>query len=720
MTSTRAFRLSLYLPLGLAAAALGYAEASIFPEVGVFAGIVILALLVIYRMESNFRQLTLGEFNRLGLCIAVAAVLWAGFRVVREAKTGEFATLGWTAFIVALVAPVLLAAVCALLLRQEKKPGDYWFIQAAGLSAVVLAGAMAEQSLLVVLTAIYALSVVWFLTQFHRARSGAARERFAFSKPAMWLGLAAALAVPLYLLTPRSPFDKLEFGSSRIEIGFAADQMVDLNQTGELRQNPETAFEVIVKDSAGKAKEDLPGESLWRGPTLFTYGNGAWRRDAQAQFQTFPSAVMMPGPWTPPNFGPTGFQVSFAVPSKLKSLFLLDPVQWEPGAGSPIAERLPDGTMLPWRPLGNGRIFGRDPNRRVPDEREAQYVQHTRPPIEKDLSPAYNPPTEINRVLVAYTVPRVKEYTDKVVSDLVAAGKLPSGARSRDAIRLNPPEEYHEAIARALRDHLSERPDLSYTTNLKRVNREVDPVEDFLLHSKAGHCERFATALVLMLRSQGIPAVMVLGFKGCEHLGEGKYAVKQEFAHAWAEALIARRDTEIRRMRWHWLTLDPSPAAERSSGGESSTSSSAWAALERLLFRYTPEERERTLKALAAAFTSREFLVGAPVALASLVGLWLAFKRTRGRGRSSDSVAWFETLAAAMAPWGIVPEPGETAREFAGRCAARLPDTDADVPIRWVELHYGERFGGAVPDEPRARNLATRLEAIRRRQESGT
>ena len=46
------------------------------------------------------------------------------------------------------------------------------------------------------------------------------------------------------------------------------------------------------------------------------------------------------------------------------------------------------------------------------------------------------------------------------------------------------------------------------------IDPALDPVEDFLVHRKEGHCEYFASALALLLRSIDIPSRIVNGFKG--------------------------------------------------------------------------------------------------------------------------------------------------------------------------------------------------------------
>ncbi len=71
MPTTTPFRLSTYLTLALACASLGYAEAELFPEVGVFAALVVVALAVIYRLEGRVGLLSIPDANKLGAGIAL-------------------------------------------------------------------------------------------------------------------------------------------------------------------------------------------------------------------------------------------------------------------------------------------------------------------------------------------------------------------------------------------------------------------------------------------------------------------------------------------------------------------------------------------------------------------------------------------------------------------------------------------------------------------------
>jgi transglutaminase-like putative cysteine protease len=72
----------------------------------------------------------------------------------------------------------------------------------------------------------------------------------------------------------------------------------------------------------------------------------------------------------------------------------------------------------------------------------------------------------------------------------------------------------------------------------------VSPLEDFLFRTRAGHCEYFATATVLLLRAGGIPARYATGYAVHEWSSlERRWVVRASDAHAWALAWIggARR-----------------------------------------------------------------------------------------------------------------------------------------------------------------------------------
>lgn len=79
----------------------------------------------------------------------------------------------------------------------------------------------------------------------------------------------------------------------------------------------------------------------------------------------------------------------------------------------------------------------------------------------------------------------------------------------------------------------------------------IDPVEEFILNRSSAHCEYFATGMVFLLRSIGIPARYVTGFLVHEYNQlTDYYIVRERDAHAWVEAFIPGKG---------WVTFDPTP-----------------------------------------------------------------------------------------------------------------------------------------------------------------
>jgi transglutaminase-like putative cysteine protease len=74
----------------------------------------------------------------------------------------------------------------------------------------------------------------------------------------------------------------------------------------------------------------------------------------------------------------------------------------------------------------------------------------------------------------------------------------------------------------------------------------ISPLSEFLLNTRAGHCEFFASATVLLLRHYGIPARYVIGYAIQEDSRDGdSYVIRERDGHAWANAFINGRWTEV-------------------------------------------------------------------------------------------------------------------------------------------------------------------------------
>ncbi len=752
MPTDASFRFSTYLTLAMACVILGYAEYELLPEVAVFALLAVGALAGMFFFESRIAFLSIPSANRLGMTVGLVYFMWVAYRIKREVDTSEFANTGWHMFIVAMCGPFVMMLIVAKVARGEKHAGDYWTLHGIALAGVGLGAALAEHPVCFVLVGLYLVAAVWSLTLLYLRRASGTippipggpppatkavavtgdptGHRTDLSPAVLWAVVALAAAVPLYLLTPRSEASKADFGRPRIEIGYAADQMVDLNRTGPLQTNSETAFEFTAAHPDGAPKTDVNPDQRWRGKVLHTYAHGEWKQTEPPALPITPLARRAE-PWTPPKLGPGQFTISFDVPARLRSSFVADPVQWAGDQPPPLAA-LTDGTPKGWLPISDGSFFW-EPSTRVRGA-PRRYAQVYRTGPDPDAGPPFQfAERSFDLSLGALRqnpVPRVKEYADHVLDELIRAGQLPPDCREERSLALKP--EHCEKVAKKFVAHLSTTPELHYTTDLRRENARVDPIEDFLFYSKGGHCERYATALVLMLRSQGIPAALVLGFKGCEHTEDGHYLVKQEHAHAWVEALLpvpgaAARPGGPPGRTYYWRSLDPMPGS-----APTATSDPGWvhqanewveSRFDKYIKEYTPEQRRQAIGRALDRLARPDTLAGAAALVAVPLGAWYARRRARRRPGSQtvvpESARWFGELVALLAAHGIAAAPGDTALEFATAAATALRSRSgcadvADVPVAWARAYYQDRFGGAPPSDARLAELESGLTALRR------
>jgi transglutaminase-like putative cysteine protease len=89
------------------------------------------------------------------------------------------------------------------------------------------------------------------------------------------------------------------------------------------------------------------------------------------------------------------------------------------------------------------------------------------------------------------------------------------------------------------------------------------PYAAFLFDTRAGYCQHFAGAMALLLRYNGIPSRVAVGFAPGKQTSNGIYQVTTNNAHAWVEAYFPTVG---------WITFDPTPGRSVPLAGGSSTS----------------------------------------------------------------------------------------------------------------------------------------------------
>lgn len=119
-----------------------------------------------------------------------------------------------------------------------------------------------------------------------------------------------------------------------------------------------------------------------------------------------------------------------------------------------------------------------------------------------------------------------------------------------DQLRADNPETID--FVRAVEAWLSTS--FEWTVDIPRPRGEdANLVDQFLFEWRRGHCEYFATAMVVILRAEGIPARIVNGFLGAERNAVGDYyTVRQAHAHSWVEVAFPRAG---------WVRFEPTPAS---------------------------------------------------------------------------------------------------------------------------------------------------------------
>lgn len=129
----------------------------------------------------------------------------------------------------------------------------------------------------------------------------------------------------------------------------------------------------------------------------------------------------------------------------------------------------------------------------------------------------------------------------------------------------------------AIERYLSSGREFQYTTDLNLPRDPLlDPIEDFVVHQKRGHCQFFASAMTMMMRSLQVPTRVVVGFRPNEYNDVGNYfLVRQNHAHAWLECFFTRSQLEVserypelpEELTGAWVRFDPTPAGSGSNAG---------------------------------------------------------------------------------------------------------------------------------------------------------
>jgi transglutaminase-like putative cysteine protease len=262
-----------------------------------------------------------------------------------------------------------------------------------------------------------------------------------------------------------------------------------------------------------------------------------------------------------------------------------------------------------------------------------------------------------------------------------------------------------------------------YTLELPPTAREAT-LEHFLFQRRAGHCEYFSTAMVVLLRAVGVEARNVNGFLGGEWNQFGNYlAVTQNQAHSWVEVWFPG---------YGWVTFDPTPGGV--GAGERATSWywpgrvlldgiqhrwSKWVLdydvemQSGLMGRWAHVLRPTRPADLTSGVEDRgqRRIRGAMIlALALSIGFWWS---RRGTTALSPEVRMYLGLRTACGRAGLPLTPGVTPLALLERL--RLAHAGAAGPAsRVVDLYLRARYGGEALGRSELHEMSQALATTRR------
>ncbi len=340
--------------------------------------------------------------------------------------------------------------------------------------------------------------------------------------------LILAVAIPLFAVMPRirEPFILGSGGTSGIGRTTGFSDSVDLSLTSAIRTNRRVAMRVQYSETIKDGGLSRPAEKRFKGATYDRYENRNWYRHLQqAEVLTARGRA---------------FRLADGEPVSAATVFL------EPLASSSLILPVEAMTVT----VDQVRALGRDPGGAVMlpglprrDTLRYEVALDDRPRIVARLDP--NAESELSALDTDGLTPRMRE----LAVELMGEG---ADGEQTDADRTDGDQTDGDRTDGDRIDRLEQSLLTGYAYTVDFVGRDGQkPLEDFLFVYRSGHCEYFASSMVLLLRSQGIPARFVTGFLGAEYNPlEDYYIVRQQNAHAWVEAYTPERG---------WQIYDPTP-----------------------------------------------------------------------------------------------------------------------------------------------------------------
>lgn len=441
---------------------------------------------------------------------------------------------------------VVLLCIKLLTLNHDR---DYRHLYAICLTAMLASATMTTEIWFLPLFLLYLFSATWTLLLYHLTTGINISLPLIESRPDLALRLhlnsgfvwfangvvlvALALTIVIFFAIPRFSAGILQKsrGEALKTTGFS--ERVDLGMIGSLKEDPQIVMRVELSDQSSRLKDLL----YLRGVAFDHYNGRSWSASTRS-WRTLPHVGG--GMYAA---GTSGRRMPDNTPAPLRQDILLEALDTSVLFAAPFAEFVISGEISGLQTDKMGGL-----HLPFPSSTRLRYsvISHEHQVFEEEQhesTPSYSDSILSQYLQLPAISPRIGDLAQHVTAGTIS------------------PYEKVAAIYRHLSSEYRYSLDIESTTSAR-------PIEDFLFTRKTGYCEHYATAMVVMLRSLGIPSRLVTGFLATEWNNFGNYyTVRQRDAHAWVEVYYPHSG---------WVTVDPTPASAIG------TSSSSWQVLHRI------------------------------------------------------------------------------------------------------------------------------------------
>lgn len=429
----------------------------------------------------------------------------------------------------------LILSLTAIKLLQKKSDRDWIFLYLMSFFEVLLAAGLSISALYLGSFLLYLLVMVCAVIAFEirKTSHGVAKKvgddietdsAVVNELPSLNVGrlpvaavtlivFVVVVATPMFFLLPRVGGAGLGGSQSGLTTAGFSDT-VRLGGIGLIQQNDEIVMRVRMEN--GASQDNL----YWRGAALDTFDNQSWSKSKQT-----PKVLYEKG-----DLDLIQLDHDSGTEKPFIQTIYLEPLD------TPVLFALPRAVAI----QGNFPFVYKDTYGGISFSRNAERISY------KVLSDRSLPDVERLRAdNQAYPIEKQNylqfpDSFDKRIFNL--------------AFQVTAKSDNRYDKAKAIESYLQNN--YGYTLDLKASGDE--PLADFLFNVREGHCEYFATAMAIMLRTQGIATRVVNGFHGGDYNETADVTVvRQRNAHAWVEVYFPKENA--------WVPFDPTPFAGQTS-----------------------------------------------------------------------------------------------------------------------------------------------------------